>query len=487
MQTRTQLGLSLGQLLGNAFLGGDAEYRQKGMLDGMKASELYANNELARAKRDEVLADTALKRRQLDLDPYEIAAGQLGIDGSLGKQLKQYALSGDYGNGSIETPNMMSDGTRNLANSYRTEFIKPESWDESLAKRYGQTASAIKYALTMGEKNPESYVKAINSTNQGDFLRGDTQQGVMDRANREAAIDGKVGDISKVRMVDQVASGGLDPQSFKSLVSALTLANGDQLYNFSQHGVGDNVTGAFTPNPNTEGPKLQYDSTRGMLIDQKAGTARPVFTVDGQPLATKAQTEKPLPVQAMRLQDENLDAISSVSGINSDLASFVKQIDSGALNLGVLANALSGAKNFAGMSDEQSRNLQSFKATLEKMRNTSLLLNKGVQTDGDAQRAWNELLTNINDPQVVRQRLVEIQALNQRAAKLRMARNNILRRNFGAPDMDYTPYLSPGAAIGGEHQPAQPAATPQRQVLRTGTLNGRRVVQFSDGSVQYAE
>lgn len=487
MQNNTRLGLSLGQLLGDAFLGGDAEYRQKGVLDGMKANALLANNELARARRDEVLADTAIKRRQLDLDPYEIAAGQLGIDGSLAKQLKQYHLSGDYGNGSIETPNMMPDGTRNLANSYRSEFIKPDGWDDGLAKRYGQAASAVKYAASMGDKNPENYVKAINETNQGDFLRGDTQQEVMDRAYRQAAVSGKAGDIQKAQYADRIATGGLDPQAFNGLVQSLTLLNGDQLYNFSKDGVGNNVTGAYTPNPNSEGPKLQYDAKRGMLIDPRSGTAKPVTMPNGQPLPTKAQAEKPLPVQAMRLQDENLDAISSVSGINADLGSFVKQIDGGALNLGVLANAMSGAKNFTGMSDEQSRNLQSFKATLEKMRNTSLLLNKGVQTDGDAQRAWNELLTNINDPQVVRQRLVEIQALNERAAKLRMARNNVLRRNFGAPDMDYTPYLSPGAAIGGGSQPAHPASAPQRQVVRTGTHNGRRVVQFSDGSVQYAE
>lgn len=110
-----------------------------------------------------------------------------------------------------------------------------------------------------------------------------------------------------------------------------------------------------------------------------------------------------------------------------------------------------------------------------------------MQTDGDAQRAWNELLTNINDPRVVRQRLVEIQSLNERAAKLRMARNNTLRRNFGAADMDYTPYLATGAAIGGERQPTEQVPSQLRQVVRTGTLNGKRVVQFSDGSVQYAE
>lgn len=186
-----------------------------------------------------------------------------------------------------------------------------------------------------------------------------------------------------------------------------------------------------------------------------------------------------------RFQDEHLEAIGSVSGINADMNSFVKQIDSGSLNLGILANALSGAKNFAGMSDEQSRNLQSFKSTLEKMRNASLLLNKGVQTDGDAQRSWNELVTNINDPKVVRQRLIEIQALNARAAKLKMAKNNVLRRNYGAQEMDYTPYLYQDTAIDsrptGQPTVSQPVNKLPSGAKQIGTSKGKPVYQTPDG------
>ncbi|MNR20620.1 hypothetical protein D3C85_1374730 [compost metagenome] len=45
---------------------------------------------------------------------------------------------------------------------------------------------------------------------------------------------------------------------------------------------------------------------------------------------------------------------------------------------------------------------------------------------------------------------------------------------------------SPAAAppAGGVLSPAQPAA---RTIARTGTLNGRKVVQYSDGSTEYAD
>jgi hypothetical protein len=34
---------------------------------------------------------------------------------------------------------------------------------------------------------------------------------------------------------------------------------------------------------------------------------------------------------------------------------------------------------------------------------------------------------------------------------------------------------------------AAPATKPGKTVTRTGTLNGRRVVQYSDGSTEYAD
>jgi hypothetical protein len=101
------------------------------------------------------------------------------------------------------------------------------------------------------------------------------------------------------------------------------------------------------------------------------------------------------------------------------------------------------------MSDADSRNFASFQSTLEKLRNDSLRLNKGVQTEGDAVRAWNELVKNINDPQVVRQRLAEIREINNRAIALRKYNIDVIRSNFGVGPLDTSAYERQAPALGG--------------------------------------
>ena len=156
-----------------------------------------------------------------------------------------------------------------------------------------------------------------------------------------------------------------------------------------------------------------------------------------------------LPTSALKMQQEELDAIGTSSSINADLGAMAQQIESGKLKLGMVDNLAAKAKNFVGASDESSRNLATFQATLEKLRNDSLRLNKGVQTEGDAQRAWNEMLTNINDPKLVKQRLSEIQKINERAANLRGMNVETIRSNFGVEPIDTTPRKNLPAAVGG--------------------------------------
>ncbi len=161
-----------------------------------------------------------------------------------------------------------------------------------------------------------------------------------------------------------------------------------------------------------------------------------------------AAQDKPMPARIMTQQQESLDAIGLGSAIESDLKSLENQIDSGKLKLGMVENVLGGAKNFLGLSDENSRNLQSLKATIEKMRNDSLRLNKGVQTEGDAVRAFNELLANLNDPQVVKQRFSEIRAINRRGVELQKRNVDVLRHEYGKEAMDFSGYDNQPAAVG---------------------------------------
>lgn len=118
--------------------------------------------------------------------------------------------------------------------------------------------------------------------------------------------------------------------------------------------------------------------------------------------------------------------IAGLDNIDAELGRFAGMIESGALNLSPVSNTIGGVRNALGVSDENSRNLAEFRSTLERVRNDSLRLNSGVQTEGDAQRAWKELLDNINDPRLVQQQLRRIQGINARARQFRQQRINTL-------------------------------------------------------------
>lgn len=171
--------------------------------------------------------------------------------------------------------------------------------------------------------------------------------------------------------------------------------------------------------------------------------------------AARQQKNTPqLPTPALKMQQEELDAIGTSATIKADLSAIKAQVDSGELELGPVKNLLSAGKNMAGLSDENSRNFGTFKSTLEKLRNDSLRLNNGVQTEGDAIRAWNELLANINDPKLVSKRLGEIEKINDRAANIRRMKVDDIRQNYQLGPMETSKYENQPAVVGTPSAPA---------------------------------
>lgn len=162
-----------------------------------------------------------------------------------------------------------------------------------------------------------------------------------------------------------------------------------------------------------------------------------------------------LPVGLQKLEDGDIDAVSNVQSINTQMGNILGQLDNGSLVLGPLENRKNAALNAAGSSNPQSVNYASFMSSLEKIRNDSLRLNKGPQTEGDANRAWNELLANVNDPKVVKQRLGEIQAMNNKAAQVRLGMINSRRKNQNIGPLNIDDIL------GGSPPASQPTPQPQ--------------------------
>lgn len=177
-----------------------------------------------------------------------------------------------------------------------------------------------------------------------------------------------------------------------------------------------------------------------------------------------------LPASAIKMQRDELDLVNAASGINTVLSKSLDQLNSGTLKLGPLENVMSRGRNLAGKSSPESRNFASFTANLERLRNDSLRLNKGVQTEGDAVRAWNELVNNINDKEVVTQRLQEIIAINKRAVDLHKINVDVIRKNYNVGPLtlpDPSPLASQSA----------PASEPssRKPVTATGP-NGQKLM-----------
>ena len=89
----------------------------------------------------------------------------------------------------------------------------------------------------------------------------------------------------------------------------------------------------------------------------------------------------------------------------------------------------------------EARNSQSFDRFIDSLRNSLLTLQKGVQTEGDAQRIKNELITGLeaNDPQAVLQALRELkQKQNQSIVRLKKQIQN-RRKEAGVGAYAFSP------------------------------------------------
>lgn len=281
MQNRTNLGASLGQLLASGF---NPAFGAKGAQDAAALAQAESVIDYNRARTESEFSDNQIKQRQLKLNPDDLALGNLGVTGSLAQQLKSYAKNGDYGNGSINVPNMMEDGMMNLANSSIDQYIKPAGWDDKLANQFMKDRGVYDYGISMGEKNPENIQKAIGQASENQFMSG-AGDDALKYGLRKAATMGKPEDIQKVQLLQQLAESGASKQDLEAAARALIIGSGKQ-FDFSKDGVGNQVTGQYMANPVLPGAKVenkQYDADRGVIVD--VGTGKAVIpTVNGKPL-----------------------------------------------------------------------------------------------------------------------------------------------------------------------------------------------------------
>jgi hypothetical protein len=112
----------------------------------------------------------------------------------------------------------------------------------------------------------------------------------------------------------------------------------------------------------------------------------------------------------------------------------IAKLEGGQVKLGAVRNLASRGKNWAGKSDDNSRAYADVQQTFEKIRNNYMLLAKGVQTEGDAQRAWASEIGEFvqNDNALALQQMKKAQGMVDRAIAAQEARVDTVYTNFGS-------------------------------------------------------
>ena len=143
------------------------------------------------------------------------------------------------------------------------------------------------------------------------------------------------------------------------------------------------------------------------------------------------------------------------------------QIARGELNLGVLENTGSGLRNLAGMSNQNSLNYDALLAWAKEARNAILQANTGVQTDQDAIRELDTILSSTRDERIVTAALRRFQ--EARSATRAALQRDIDRRQGGS-----APAPSQGGIVTAR-TPAEAQALPPGTRYRTP--DGREYVR----------
>jgi|GEM_PF-3319162 len=212
------------------------------------------------------------------------------------------------------------------------------------------------------------------------------------------------------------------------------------------------------------GAKAQYrPATREEKVSFGVNPNLPYkISPDGDITPIETPATKPLPVGIQKAEDDDYSAIDGHQVIADQLGGFINQLKTGALNLGPVRNEVAKARTYMGQATAEDRNYNSFVSGMKKMRDDSLALNNGTQTEGDAIRAWEQLFANMNDEGVVMQRLNEIQTINARAVRFRQQQIDRRRIRNGAEPVFGT-------------APAAPAPPPKKPPPATGEFKVRGV------------
>lgn len=160
----------------------------------------------------------------------------------------------------------------------------------------------------------------------------------------------------------------------------------------------DNAAGAsaMAAGMNAQTAANKTESKSGMVPGtfNKATGSAVFLDKDGNPVSKQiANPFKELTAKEMETFNERQEKIGEMDALIREGDKYRNLIAEGKINLGAMKQGETFLNNITGQSTEEDRNAGEYWRYLERMRNAALRLNKGVQTEGDAQRAMNEYIS----------------------------------------------------------------------------------------------
>lgn len=180
------------------------------------------------------------------------------------------------------------------------------------------------------------------------------------------------------------------------------------------------------------------------FAQQRAGQWNPSGRAAGGTLGDPSGGAKSIPVGALNKLLEVEDALGGTEVLGDIISKNQGRLTSGALDVGPGARFLGSIRTRLNMAGQNDVNLSELNADKTKIVNESLRLNKGVQTEGDAQRAGEELMA-ANDQQTLLRAFDRLSEINARAVQLQRQKQSLINSNYGRVSDDDTLGSMPGA------------------------------------------
>lgn len=366
-----------------------------------------------------------------------------------------------------------------IFSSYLNDMNKSDQLAEAKAEQDASKAQA-----EIGNINAQAAERNANAgntsqkTNLGKFgaIQGAFQQAALsgDKNTALLALNGlqRAGAITPEEYAQQFeVVQAMTPDEFKTYATGLASSNKDVApYLFqTKNNASDNATSLAnnqnTVNATMRGQDITAQTAANKLAQDKIlseqelaikngeikeimigtdgkayavyrdGRVEPSLLPNGQQFSpqNKKQIGQPkLSDKALNSVNEMNTQLSTANQNSQKINGLIGDIQSGRLNLSAANQLGAKTKNFLGMSDENSRGVENFQTALNQAVNDVLMMAKGTQTEGDAQRAATVIAANPpRDNAAALQALQRLAAVQQNTIGVLNGNINGIYDNYG--------------------------------------------------------